>query len=1263
MDKEYRFYLISMRVPAGIELDHAPAGWDNIGKTYNRSEYYDSVMRSYTLSLRFPVASGYGGDFIKEELDLYGVYSDIKIIIRKKNHNTDDYYTWFEGKLDVSAESGVNQIIDVSGDYITCGCVEDSVLYKFSSRDEIEVDLFNNKSLDNVTINATSTEPVTFTRIDLYMGNSATMQTVDSEKIEISKQENEVNEKKIRIKEGVGSNDVLNEEWYSENDIGKNFDYTYKYNGSKTIWECELPLGTVSANSLISGEKFTISSYASGSKTKLHFNSPHGIEDNDILFISVSDITSPYYGYFIPKVLDKWNLIINAIYVSENTENWELEYNSKISQVVAECKKFYCEYNFYDILGGTATLRYELMLRMYDDDGESNFSQVWSKEYLLLQGQNEHSETITDAHTFIITQLGDLTRRVSQKLSLRARIVLYNKTGSFRFASHNMEFIVGADDTMKAGLLTLVHEETLLSPNVVTISKKEDENDFKLSKDSESIYENTNNTDSTVTLQINPISSLTNTKILPTSPLFDEHDDAYINFETGLKIYHLDAKDKEIAVHEISQEVQSNFSNGEEITIPYDSQTLNLELTVKPTEKINAQYFLRVPLTIYGKEYIQFINANCTSVILKESQRYVVVCNVISKGVDDEEIDCISQYSLINSTLARICSENNLLGTSSFSKLLYFIKGDRIRGFQNQHVVSFRNLFRSLSSIYCYGLGFNYSTNKFYLAPKSEFYKKELLFEFGEVSNFKESINAKAYFPQINTGYPKSSFERFNGTNEYNCSMSFSSPTQIKSTVDISSSFSASSVEAEFLRRYNITRYGKTDTRHDQTTYVFECEDIDGDKKIKQNGSGTTGFDGIEKFYNISISPRENLKRWLNYLLTTLHLYPSTKFFKFLSKDKQNIVQNSSLFGTGVKDIDDITTELVGKEEIFVPKFYDFDYIFTKEIQDAIELDPHRYYKFYIYGVAKYGEIEVVQTKENNDTAHYKLKAISIEESQDIILGTNSGYVYRLKSDGSNTWGGTYFSTKVTSLIIDSLGNICAGNYGIGSSFHAINPLSSYVIAYYPVPKVNCLALQSDGKILIGHSNGILRLNTDYSLDDTFGTDFGGYSISSILVLSDDTFWIGSNNATIDTLYYFDKDGQSPIISNIFSVSINCLAKQLDGKILAGTPQGAYRFNSDGSDDSSFTQYYTECVNSICIDFTNKIISAQNGDALILNLDGSYNSSISGSDPFNVVKMQSDGKLLFGESPSIIRHNADYSVDSSFSSSINSTVTAIALIN
>lgn len=215
-----------------------------------------------------------------------------------------------------------------------------------------------------------------------------------------------------------------------------------------------------------------------------------------------------------------------------------------------------------------------------------------------------------------------------------------------------------------------------------------------------------------------------------------------------------------------------------------------------------------------------------------------------------------------------------------------------------------------------------------------------------------------------------------------------------------------------------------------------------------------------------------------------------------------------------------------------------------------------------------------------------------------------------------------------------------------------------------PDYSVYCVALQADGKILVGGGfrnyngqprRGIVRLNTDGSLDTSFAslTSTSTLQVSEIVVQPDGKILIAGglrnvNGGTMNNLVRLDSNGNLDVSFNANLLSnqvIEDVKLQSDGKILIGgffydingTPrQSLARLHPDGSVDAAFN-------------------SAMGANSYILDM-----------------AIQTDGKIIIGgwfttyagvSRNRIARVNSDGSLDTSFfpGTGFNNPVTLVGL--
>ena len=224
--------------------------------------------------------------------------------------------------------------------------------------------------------------------------------------------------------------------------------------------------------------------------------------------------------------------------------------------------------------------------------------------------------------------------------------------------------------------------------------------------------------------------------------------------------------------------------------------------------------------------------------------------------------------------------------------------------------------------------------------------------------------------------------------------------------------------------------------------------------------------------------------------------------------------------------------------------------------------------------------------------------------------GTGRNHIARINTNGSLDAGfnpGSGANSNINSVAVQSDGKILIGGAFTTFSFTGrnriarLNTSGSLDAGFNPGSgansSVNSVALQSDGKILIGGTftsyygiarNGIARINADGSLDTGFDPGSGANSsINSIAVQSDGKILIGGsftsyNGAGRNRIARLDSTGSLDTGFDPGSgtdLDVNSITIQSDGKILIGgtftsfngtARSGIARINADGSLDTGF---------------------------------------------------------------------------------------------
>ena len=235
------------------------------------------------------------------------------------------------------------------------------------------------------------------------------------------------------------------------------------------------------------------------------------------------------------------------------------------------------------------------------------------------------------------------------------------------------------------------------------------------------------------------------------------------------------------------------------------------------------------------------------------------------------------------------------------------------------------------------------------------------------------------------------------------------------------------------------------------------------------------------------------------------------------------------------------------------------------------------------------------------------------------------------------------------------------------------------------------VTLQSDGKILIGGTARVIRVNQDGSLDNSFNYPLNTPTVpcqtKHIAAQTDGKVLVGcivQNSSGIDTHEYVQRlnnDGSvdtgfatiTPQINPQYITRVTKIVLQPDGKIVLGggqTIDGGWvrRYNADGTQDNTFQASVSGYVTGIeLMPDGNYLVSAwysspRGVTKLLANgiTDTSFTTtSISQNEYVTGVKLLSNGQIYISiqtsnsfPTPSVtrfIRYNANGSVDNSFS--------------
>ena len=312
---------------------------------------------------------------------------------------------------------------------------------------------------------------------------------------------------------------------------------------------------------------------------------------------------------------------------------------------------------------------------------------------------------------------------------------------------------------------------------------------------------------------------------------------------------------------------------------------------------------------------------------------------------------------------------------------------------------------------------------------------------------------------------------------------------------------------------------------------------------------------------------------------------------------------------------------------------------------------------------------------------------------------------YQWWKDGAALAWGTGASLTLTNLQVADAGDywvVVSNQYGSVTSAVALLTVNGATLdsGFNPgasggIGGVNSLAIQADGKILVGGNFGTLggqpchclgRLNADGTLDRGFDPEAAGaayFGVCSLALQTDGKILVGGGftnlcgqpcnflgrlnaDGTVDTSFNPGADG-----------GVQSLAVQADGKILVGGQFATLggqrrdtigRLNADGTLDSGFNPGTDYAVYSLAVQADGKILVGGGFGTLggqrrnyigRLNADGTLDSAFNAGADFWVcaLAVQADGKILVGGDFTTLggqprdyigRLNADGTLDSGF---------------
>ncbi len=351
---------------------------------------------------------------------------------------------------------------------------------------------------------------------------------------------------------------------------------------------------------------------------------------------------------------------------------------------------------------------------------------------------------------------------------------------------------------------------------------------------------------------------------------------------------------------------------------------------------------------------------------------------------------------LYSEILGRTDSEFQTYSQDGSASLDAIISAWNIRRFPNKAFnVNIRDLFQTFNSIYSLGLGYDRVNDRFYISPLGTFYDSSyLMFDLGEVDDLVIRPYKEGYFNEINSGYDeKGDYEDLSGVKEYNLVSEHSETPPIKSTLNSRGVYNADSVGIETTRRKQYSESASEDTKNDDKIYIVRT---DGTYSL-QAGSGVSGFKGIEQYYNIALTPRENLIRNSGLIKPSLYLHDLV--VKFVKAQKDINISYTNQNGNSVNEFDDLDGTDLLNPSLFIPETYEFKSKISPELVAILNSNPHGYFTFTFDGNSYQGYLLSLDSGYYDRKANYKLVAKELADGDNYIFEENNNFVFE---DGSN---------------------------------------------------------------------------------------------------------------------------------------------------------------------------------------------------------------------------------------------------------------------
>lgn len=147
-----------------LTLDDNPDGWSRNGQSWERNKPLHGVFQSKTIdTFRFTRSAIGGGDFIYDAYLIDDLKTVIIVDVYDYNPQTGGYDISYSGLLNFEVDE-----LRIERDFIEIGFIQSSNIQDFLTRNELDIDVRQNESVDGVTVSDVDTSTITYKAINIY---------------------------------------------------------------------------------------------------------------------------------------------------------------------------------------------------------------------------------------------------------------------------------------------------------------------------------------------------------------------------------------------------------------------------------------------------------------------------------------------------------------------------------------------------------------------------------------------------------------------------------------------------------------------------------------------------------------------------------------------------------------------------------------------------------------------------------------------------------------------------------------------------------------------------------------------------------------------------------------------------------------------------------------------------------------------------------------------------------------------------------------